>query len=402
VSVQPSTPRRPHLWQVDLLRIAPMIGVVAVHALVFSVPQDSVVGGALLMALHVNREAFFFISAFVLFYATGAYERSFDVRRFWRRRYPLVVIPYLAWSVFYWGLSGQAAAPLPQAAQQLGTDLGLGWFHLYFLLVTMQLYLVFPLLAWVIRRTWRWHWALLIGSAAVQVGLTAWIQYGWESMPWLLQQWFAYAQNEVTSYQFYFLVGGIAAARLPALLAWFRSHRRALLVVIVAAIAAGEAWYGANLLLGEPAIMASGVLQPALVLLVVATLLGLWLLGDRWLRTHPLDGRLWRLIRWSGENSFGIYLVHMLPLWAIVYLSPLVAIQAALGLTQPAWWPVLTLLRFAVAMALTAGLVVAIRWSPLSKALTGRSSLLDGGRGRRPAERHTEWQAERQAVEAIR
>lgn len=381
MSVKPSTPRRPHVWQVDLLRIAPMIGVVAVHALAFTAPQDSVVGGALLMALHVNREAFFFISAFVLFYATGAYEQAFDVKRFWRRRFPLVVVPYLIWSLLYFGVSGHAFQS--NWLEMLRTDLGLGWFHLYFLLVTMQLYLVFPLLAWLIRKTWRHHWTLLIVSAAIQVAGTAWIQYGWDSMPWFFQNWFTNAQVEVTSYQFFFILGGVAAARLPEVLAWFRCHRRMLVLGIVAAIGVSEAWYLLNMVGGESAIDASGVLQPAIIPLVLATLLALWLLADHWLKTRPLNGRLWRMIRWSADNSFGIYLVHMVPLWLVMYLPPLAGLQVALGmmdktdLTSPGWWPALTVIRFAVVMAATIGLVLAIRWSPLSKALTGRASTHD-------------------------
>ena len=67
-----SRERRSHLRQVDLLRIVPMVGVVAVHSIIFTEPEASTGANALLMVLHTNREIFFFVTAFVLFYATGA------------------------------------------------------------------------------------------------------------------------------------------------------------------------------------------------------------------------------------------------------------------------------------------------------------------------------------------
>ena len=47
--------------------------------------------------------------------------------------------------------------------------------HLYFLLVSMQFYLVFPLFRSMLRATRGYHWPLLALSAALQVGIDVWL-----------------------------------------------------------------------------------------------------------------------------------------------------------------------------------------------------------------------------------
>ena len=64
--------------------------------------------------LHVTREVFVLLSAFVLTYSYR--ERGLERRRFWRRRYPLVVIPYIAWTAVYAVADGSLSSPLHATA----------------------------------------------------------------------------------------------------------------------------------------------------------------------------------------------------------------------------------------------------------------------------------------------
>jgi peptidoglycan/LPS O-acetylase OafA/YrhL len=344
-----------------------MVGVVATHILVYSAPIDSIEANAILMFLHVNRELFFFVSAFVLFYATGAGTASLDMPRFWRRRYPLVVGPYLAWTLIYWPLSNGVPWPPGPALQVLWTNVTLGWFHLYFLLVTMQFYLVFPVLAWLVRVTRPWHGWVLLVSAVLQIGMSAWIQYWWDWIPWPGQWVLQWGQVEFPTYQFYFVAGALAAARLDTVLAWMRAHRRLTLGLIGVGLVVGEGWYGLNLALGEDSATAAGVLQPAVLVLSLACIAGLWVLAERWLRTHALDGRLWSSIRLSADSSFGVYLVHMVPL--LVLTQPPVLYWLP---TDHLPWPVEAVVRFLVVVAVTAAMIWVFRHTPLSLLLTGR------------------------------
>jgi peptidoglycan/LPS O-acetylase OafA/YrhL len=361
---------RHHLWQIDLLRIAPMAGVVIVHSIILTQPADSLGGNALLMVLHTNRELFFFVSAFVLAYSTRAWERSLEVGSFWRRRYPVVLVPYLVWTFIYWSIDvvHYQVGPTLFALDWLRIDLTQGWFDLYFLLVTMQFYLLFPLLAWLLRRARGHHLHLLGISAALQIGVTVVMQYWWPYTPWFVQQWFTYAQVEITSYQFYFLAGALAAIHIDRWLPWLRSHSRHALLLALAGLAVGEGWFWLNLRLSETAIQASNVFQPAELILVGSVLVLLWLLAEHFLARHQLGGRVWSSIRFGADASFGVFLAHMLVLSALVYTP----VHTLLGLDGlPA--PLVAVITVALTLVTTTALVTALRASPLSWPVLGRA-----------------------------
>src|SRR5262249_27821974 len=124
-----------------------------------------------LMLLHFTREAFFALTAFVLVYR---YRDRLRIVPFWRRRFLLVGVPYVIWSAIYTGL-GLITTPLPPTAAliQLGCNLitGAACYHLYFLVVTMQFYLLFPLFLWLLRVTRGWHGWLLALGAVLQVAI---------------------------------------------------------------------------------------------------------------------------------------------------------------------------------------------------------------------------------------
>ncbi len=364
-----------HLWQVDLIRITAIVGVVSVHSIMFSEPSGSIGANALQVILHAfRREVFFFITAFVLFYSTSAADSRLPILRFWRRRFPLVFAPYVAWTLIYW-LQG-VPWPLGPALRQLGINLGTGWFHLYFLLVTMQLYAVFPLLTWLIRRTRGHHLWLVAVSGVLQVGFTGLMQYGWKLIPSAFLPWFANAQDEFTSYQFYFVLGGLTAAHLPDVLSWLRRHQRHVLLGSLASVLIAEGWYAMNLRLGQWPEQAAGFFQPATILAVLPGLVSLFLLGDWLARAFPLDGRLWGAIHFASRSSFGVYLGHMVPM-QVLFLSPLGSALRLSALPSP----VRTLTAIALVLTSTFTIVAVLQRTPVSQLLTGRSAIMSPRRG---------------------
>jgi peptidoglycan/LPS O-acetylase OafA/YrhL len=360
--------RPPHLAQLDALRLVPMVGVIATHVLLYTAPGTSRGAGALLMLLHVNREVFFFVSAFVLAYSTGAARRRFDVARFWRRRYPLVVAPYIAWTLIYWLLVSELQAPgVTPAPQSLLEDLATGWLQLYFLLITMQIYLVFPLLAWLVRRTRGYHWLVLLVSAGLQFGLDWVFQYRPGLIPGPVFGAALWAQDEVTSYQFYVVAGVIAAAHWRELVAFTRVHRRPLLVAGLLTLAAGELVYVWNLSAGYLPSGASADLQPAVLPLVLATLAVLWSAADWLVDMVSQDTGLWQAVRRGADLSFGVFLAHMVPL-AFLLQPGVEALLQPRGMT----WEQIAILRLGLALVITLSLVAVLRRTPLSLPLTGR------------------------------
>ncbi len=347
-----------------------MVGVIGTHVLLYTAPGLSRGAGALYMLLHVNRELFFFVSAFVLAYSTGAAQQRFDVARFWRRRYPLVVVPYLAWTLVYWLLVSELQAPgrVPSPSA-LVEDLATGWLQLYFLLVTMQIYLFFPLLAWLVRRTRGFHWLVLLVSGALQLGLDWIFQYRPGLIPGPIFGAALWAQDEVSSYLFYVVAGVVAAAHWRQLVEFGRAHRRHVILASLLIIGGGELVYLWNLHAGYLPESASADLQPAVLPLVLAALALLWSVADWLVETLPQDTGLWQTVRRGADHSFGVFLAHMVPL--VLLLQPgVVAILQPHDMT----WEQVAILRVALTLVVTLSLVTVLRRTPLSLPLTGRYS----------------------------
>ncbi|MBO0730887.1 MAG: acyltransferase family protein, partial [Acidimicrobiaceae bacterium] len=84
-----------HLHALDVVRLVTFVTVIAVHSTSVLLPDTTVGAGAGVLLLHTSREIFVLLSAFVLCYSSRG--RVTDRRRFWRRRFPLVLAPYVVW-----------------------------------------------------------------------------------------------------------------------------------------------------------------------------------------------------------------------------------------------------------------------------------------------------------------
>ncbi|HEX4214946.1 MAG TPA: acyltransferase [Candidatus Dormibacteraeota bacterium] len=364
---RPAT-RRSHLWQIDLLRIVPMVMVVATHTVMFTYKTPTIGSNAALFVLHVSRFLFFFITAFVLFYQYG--DGRVSRARFWRKRYPPIVVPYVAWTLIYWLLnplfpwSGQTQL-VPGALKVLGLNLAQGWFHLYFLVVTMQFYLVFPFFAWLIRRTRRWHLQLLAVATVLELVWTGVMTYGWRLMPHFEQVISSHAQVELTSYEFFFLVGALAAVHRERLMGWVRARRTLAIATSAGAVLVSLSVYVLNLQFIKGA---ATVFQPATLLLFLGATLGLWIVADTLLNRYGADGRVWRVVHTAAGLSFGIYLSHLVSLQFLL-LAQADGLAGLNLLSGPLWTATLWVLTVAGSTL--------ISWTlgrtPLSWVLTGRS-----------------------------
>lgn len=368
-SPPPSSPGR-HLYPVDLVRVVTFACVIGVHAISTTNPLDSVPAGGAVILLHFTREAFFVLTAFVLTHRHRAAPP--DPLRFWGRRLRLVGVPYLLWSAVYTGL-GLLATPLPAGAAGAGflhaLVTGTAWYHLYFLLVTMQFYLVFPLFRWLLRVTRRHHVALLAASAAVQAG-TDLLLHG-PAATGATAAVAPYATSLLPSYQFFLVLGGVVALHLEEVEGWIRRH---LVLVALAPIPTGlavEATYHWSVVHGASAQFAADVFQPVLVPWSVAVVAACFALGTVWTdRRGRWPGS--RLVEAGAARSFGVFLVHPAVLWLLTTGPD----APAARLHRP-WETVLTYLA-AVVTSLV--LVELARRTPLSLPLTGKPCRSRAGR----------------------
>jgi surface polysaccharide O-acyltransferase-like enzyme len=361
-------PRPARLPQIDVMRLLICASVVATHVVSNANPMQSVPANAAVNVLHYTRQAFFFISALVLVHVHWSDVRP-DGRVVskpgaLRRRVSVLGMPYLLWSTFYavlglvtaysWG----ATVHLPWT-WFVGLLQGTDGYHMYFLLVSVEFALIFPLFLKLLHATRGHHLALLVGSGALELATMALFHYVYQPEGW----WRAVAgESSLTAYQFWLVAGGLAAIHFRAFHGWVTRHRALVVASLVGVCVAATGLYFGDVRGGELPEFAGRSLQPVTVPLSIAAigtfyLLSLWIAGRSWAG---------RLIGSGTYLSFGIYLSHPAILTGLLYVQhalPRAVSRHAVSVTLA-----ICVLDFALSVVVAA-LLSRTRWST---ALIGR------------------------------
>jgi hypothetical protein len=348
--------KKQRLEHVDAMRPIKQLGVVANHSFIFFAPTASILAASSVLLLHVTREAFLFISACMLAYAYPALQRK-DLGRFYKRRFLNVGVPYICWTVIYFILSFRTG---PQNLKSFMFDLGTGYYQLYFLVLLMQFYLVFPLLQKCILRTSKYHGRLVLISLVVQVIYISLMH--WSVLPyWLQNNW---ANRELMSYQFYLIGGMVAAYHFDAFHTWVIEHAKLILTATLVSAIVAVSWV---VIAGVGHVSGFGYesdpFQPIVIPFNIGAILSVYLLGI-WLVQHAEGSWIRRATTSGANNSYGVYTSQLVFLNCLLWYG--------LGPSGMPW-----LLKVAIAIVVTYGgswlLTAILARTPLAKALTGRT-----------------------------
>jgi peptidoglycan/LPS O-acetylase OafA/YrhL len=362
----PVSGTRKRLDHVDAMRPVKQFGVVSTHTLLFFAPIGTGLAvGAALQLLHVTREAFLFISACMIAYSFRD-VLHFELRPYWRRRITSVVIPYLCWTLIYFlitlhGTTGSVASRLDHLAYLVGT----GYYQLYFLVVLLQFYVVFPFLLALLRRTVGHHTLLLAASGVLQVLIVSLMHWG--VLPhWMQGFW---ATREVTSYQFYLIAGMVVAFHLDEVHRWLCAHVRLVLGLTLASAALAEGWYYLAVYhvvswLGS----SSDPFQPVVIPWNIGAIASIYLLGV-WLVGRHRSARTRVLTKMGSDDSYGIYLSQLVFITALGWIG-----WRHLNGYMP--WPILSLITVVIVFTACVVLTEFLARTALAKALTGRSRIV--------------------------
>lgn len=347
----------PHqLTAIDLFRGITILEVVGHHtsglALRYAVPDTL----SFLLLQLVNRTLHFAVPAFVFLSAvvlTRSLLKNFRPGRYFWRRLTRGAWPYVLWSalyIFWYVWTGQRPPETLTDPDKwlFYLQYGKASYHLYFLLVALEVYLVIPLLLPLARRRPPIFVALLIG-AALQLGV-----YLLNREVWRLP----YPASTVLWYLLPITVGAAVGARLGEFPAWWRRYR----LFVIAGAGAAYALYLPQALAyvrGEP-------LNPTLysgLSWAYTTLMALTVLGV----AHSLQrlNRRWRVgLGRIGMFSLQIYLIHPAVLQGLELLhtpggDPLVFALTILG-------------YFVLALLLPAMLALLLVDTRLSRIVFGR------------------------------
>jgi peptidoglycan/LPS O-acetylase OafA/YrhL len=365
-ALSPGRWTRQRLDHVDAMRPIKQAGVVATHSILALAPVGSgVAAGAALMLLHVTREAFLFISACMLTYSYYDLRRD-QLKRFWRRRLVTVAVPYLCWTTIYFleGLHGAGLSAFGDM-QRFGFLVLTGYYQLYFLVVLLQFYALFPLFLWLLHRTERHHGVVLAASATLQLVYVGLMR--WSVLPAGLTGF--WATREVLSYQFYLAAGALAAVHYASVDAWVRRNWRPIVLASVVTGAVAEVWYflQATHTAQFGSGLASDPFQPIVLPWNVAAILAVYLVGvvlvspGRSRRTIALAHR-------GSDDAYGVYLAQML------FIDLMVGVGWR-HLDSVVPWPLLMVAAVAVVFLASCLLTELLARTRLAEPLTGRKQV---------------------------
>lgn len=303
----------------DLLRVAAAVAVIIIHvigpyrALFGEIPNSEWV-----TAIVFNNISRWAVPVFILI--TGALllsdTRPWDTKNYIKRRVGKVLIPFLAWSIFYAFLTGvstsgwnsEAAMETLQALPSHQTYYHLGFFY-YFL----PLYLVIPFLRPLVQRIPLWAVGTLVAAWLVLTLLYLMFVKGiWNHQlilysGYLLAGFWLFKIGQKKDAEFY------ANPQLKPQLGW-----RWLIIIfgVVGLIAT-------NLYILETSFAADKykfgrwlsykTLNTALVAMMIFTIAQTW--GAYWLSQGSQS--LKKAIAFISRHSLGIYLMHPIILWPV-------------------------------------------------------------------------------------
>lgn len=232
--------KKPLVQEIYFMRALAMFGVIAVHGTSFATVD--LAGNSDLFWIYqtLNRfgkwgtPVFIFLSSFVLFY--NYVDRPLDsslIKKFYTRRFHYIFIPYFFWSLFYFIVNGLYMDHFLNdhpwfsffSIKDLVMDLlfGKAHAHLYFVVINVQFYVLFPLFLWFMNRYKPFGKHLLWGGVVLQWSFF-WIYNFWLSRFAMEHHIVLYKASIFLSYMVYFGLGAFVGTHFERFQTWIRKR----------------------------------------------------------------------------------------------------------------------------------------------------------------------------------
>ncbi|GGE33577.1 acyltransferase [Pullulanibacillus camelliae] len=329
--------KKKHLYEIDLMRGLIMLGVLSVHSITVYISQLEDWTPSLLTlsmihsSMHFTRMAFMFITGLVLFITY--YRRDFNTLIFWKKRILLIAIPYFFWTIIYILFNAGFNGSFRSFLHVLGQSLISGsQGYLYYVLVTFQFYIIFPLLLYGLRKFEKWHRHIFAGSFIFQLLLMSFYKYMLPTLhtaewPYLFRVWVANYGVFVLTYECWFITGGILACHYDLIRRFIERHFKLIVTTLVISVLVVWAHYFFDrLMLNDSDHRAKMVEQPLLVPYSFFVILFMLYLGIKWAgRRHKPNWQTFsRFVQLASNNSFGMFLIQPFPLFVLGLIVPVI------------------------------------------------------------------------------
>ena len=359
-----------YIGQFDSFRVIACCAVVLQHSLLWTIAAGNTAAWAFVMLLHFSRTAFFFLAAFLLTYSQITRPRS--TLGFWRRRYVQLGVPFLAWTGIYWVFTMITGDSWHQAWSLLWNYVVFGYYQLYFAVVLLLLYLVFPAVLRAVRASSH-HLALMVASLLFALVLAADLHYtasfgavgDWTRD--IASKW-PWARNPIT-YQEQFVAGILVALHWDQVRGFVeRWYRQVIAGAVLVGIAA-TMWYLVAVWTGSTPGHASDLYQPIAFLwftaAVAALECGAWMWFRRRARRPERAPARFFTAEYLAGLTGGIFLCHVL------FINLVRSGLGASGLTPHLGWAGMVAVTFVLTMGSAVLFTALIQRTPLRWVLGG-------------------------------
>ncbi|WP_458120531.1 acyltransferase [Paenibacillus sp. Z6-24] len=312
--------KKERLPQLDFFRAIAIIGVLHVHstsnATIEAVNTSLYyVFNFLNLFFKYGTPSFIFLSSFVLFY--NYYDRPLTgklISSFYKKRMLYILLPYILISALYFLYKLNNNDRLDEPLGVLMSDYvhaifhGSAWTHLYFVFISVQFYILFPLMLALLKsQRWIARWALPIGLA-IQWGWVLWNKYDLH---------YASKGSIALSYFAYYLMGAFVAIYFKPFRAWVMSKWSEMRGIqkfstialwaswLITGLIYVQIWYDARLTNEW-----LDSLWYELMWNVYTMLSSLVLFHSAFILHRRAPAWLLAILRRLGEISFAVYLVH--------------------------------------------------------------------------------------------
>lgn len=339
------------LQEFDLLRVIATFTVIAIHitaAYVLISPLGYIGNQLARFAVPL----FIILSGFLLCFA-DINAPQFSAKYFYQRRFDRILLPYLIWTCVYVLMNGMIIRDIPLALIQLPGHLlwGTASYHLYFLVIIIQLYLLYPGLRSLMQK----HPALILGSTFTLTVASQYILY--LNMIGRLSLNPAYNNFYLVFFPvwiFYFVLGMMAALKKDE---WqVRLEGRSLLLSVIWIVSLALLFIDSHYTLSY-----GSSIRPSVMLYTVSTYFLFYVLALRYKKEVPA----W--VNWIAQQSFLIYLMHPAVLAVLIYGSAMIGLPEIWARTRG------MLAQYLAVTVITLLFTYLISLTPLADKLGGKT-----------------------------
>ncbi|MGC5326363.1 acyltransferase [Brevibacillus sp. SYSU BS000544] len=301
------------LREFDLVRAFAALSVIAIHVTAGYV-TTSEIGYVWNQTMRYAVPLFVMLSGFMLFYVDRGRE-PISYGQFIRSRFRKIVIPYGLWTAIYFlystrnewtgWLQHDPLKPITLFSKQLLT--GTGYVHLYFLLITVQLYILYPFLKQWMER----HAASLI---VVSFGLTLFSQtmiYLHQIQVLVLPSLGIPYVSLFPIWLFYFTFGMLAAQKKSS---WEEKLRGKVIPL-------GFVWLGSLVLLiadSKLTLTHASSIKPSVMIYCFTSYFFFYVVA---LAVKEMANTFSKWMDWLAVHSFMIFLVHPLVISLLLIIT---------------------------------------------------------------------------------